>query len=73
MGEEERRESPGSFAVVDVLDDQETVGKLCFLGGLKVGGPCVQVRALFVNVGMVFLSILRVMKCTGTEERRVLG
>ena len=68
VGEEERRESPGSFAVVDVLYDQETVGKLCFLSGLEVGGPCVQVRALFVNVGMIFLSILRVMKCIRIHE-----
>ena len=61
--EEQRRESPGSFAVVDVLDNQETIGKLCFLSRLEVGRPCGQVGTLFVNVGMIFLSILRVMKC----------
>ena len=54
---------------MDVLDNQETVGKLCFLCRLKVDGPCVQLRALFINVGMIFLSSLRVMKCIGIHER----
>ena len=66
--EEQRRESPGSLALVDVLDDQETVSKLCFLSRLEVGGPCGQVRTLFVDVGMIFLSILRVMKCVRIHE-----
>ena len=73
VGEEKRRESPGSFTVMDMLDNQETIGKLCFLCGLEVCGPCVQLRALFVNVGMIFLSILRVMKCISIHERRKSG
>ena len=75
--EEQGRESPRSLAVVDVLDNQETIGKLCVLVRLEVGRPCGQVRTFFVNVGMIFLSILGVMKCIrinkGGESGRVDG
>ena len=39
VGEEERGESPGSFTVMDMLDDLEAVGKLSFGIRLEIRGP----------------------------------
>ena len=60
---------------MDMLNDQETVGELSILSWLEICRPCVPLRARFVNVGMMFLSVLGVMECVGVgiDERTESG
>ena len=67
--EEERGEGPGSFAVMNVLDNQETVGELGICLRLETCWSSVTLRAHFVDESMIFLGVLGVMKSIGIHER----